>query len=122
MPDRRFERTEIVDDRETPVVEERQAAKYSAVDQAVYLIFGLIELFLFIRFIFRATGANPAAGIVRFVYSLTEALMAPFRLIFPASQAGGSVVEWSVLVAMFFYALLAWIIVRLIRMVYTVDR
>lgn len=122
MPDRRIERTEIVEDRQSPVVGERKAVSYSAVDQAVYLIFGLIELLLFIRFVFRATGANPAAGIVRFVYSLTEVLMAPFRFIFPASQAGGSVVEWSVLVAMFFYALFAWIIMRLIRMIYTADR
>lgn len=95
---------------------------YAAIDQFVYFIFGLIELLLLIRFIFKLTDANAAAGVVNFIYAITDVMMAPFRFIFPASQTSGSIIEWSVLVAMFFYALFAWIIMRLIRIIYTADK
>lgn len=100
----------------------QKAAQYSALDQVVYLIFGLFELLLLIRFFFKLTGANPAAGIVQFVYAFTNVLMAPFRFIFPTSAIEGAQFEWSVLVAIFFYALLAWVIMKLIRIAYTADR
>jgi uncharacterized membrane protein len=100
---------------------ERKTRSYAAIDQFVYLIFGIIQILLLARFAFRLTAANPGAGIVAAVYALTEPLMIPFRIVFPTQQAAGAVFEWSILVAMFFYALLAWIIMRLIRIIYTAE-
>lgn len=98
-----------------------KVANYSAVDQFIYLVFGIIEILLLIRFTFRLFGANMAAGIAEFVYSITNFLMAPYRFIFPTNQVQGAVFEWSILVAMIFYALFAWIIMRLINIIYTAE-
>ena len=116
----RVTRTETVNTTpETVEATEEKAANYSALDQLVYLFFGIIETLLLLRFIFRMTGANPGAGIVELIYNITNVLMAPFRLVFPTNAVEGAVFEWSILVAMIFYALLAWIIMRLIRILYT---
>lgn len=117
---RRVIKETIVDD--TPVhVEEEKVRSYSAFDQFVYLVFGIVNMLLLIRFVFRLAGANTASPIVQFVYNMTDVLLSPFRFIFPTSVVSGAVFEWTSLVAIFFYALFAWIITRLIRIVYTAD-
>ncbi|HLZ26725.1 MAG TPA: YggT family protein [Chloroflexota bacterium] len=81
--------------------------------QLVYLIFGLIEGLIAIRFVLKALGANASAGFAQFIYGITTPLVAPFYGLFgnPASQ--GSVLEVHSIVALVVYALLAWLIVRL---------
>ncbi len=120
MAYRKVSRTEMVDT--TSAHDDNKVASYSAIDQGIYLVFGIIESLLLLRFLFRMTGANPAAGIVNGVYTITNVLMAPFRFVFGNTAVEGSVIEWSVLVAMFFYALLAWILMRLVNITYTADK
>jgi len=81
--------------------------------QLVYLIFGLIEGLIAIRFVLKALGANASAGFAEFIYGITSPLVAPFYGLFgnPASQ--GSVLEVHSIVALIVYALLGWLIVRL---------
>lgn len=105
----------------TSTSSQKKAANYSAIDQFIYLIFGIIEFLLAMRFVFRMLGANPAAGIVSFIYAITNVLMVPFNFIFPPSQVEGAYFEWSVVVAILFYALFAWVIGQLIRILYTAD-
>lgn len=118
MAVRRVIQTETVVSR--PVAPQK-VATYSAVDQLIYLIFGILEILLLLRFIFRMFGASTAAPVTRMIYNVTNILMAPFRFIFPTNVVEGAVFEWSVLVAMILYALLAWIIMQLIRILYTAD-
>lgn len=94
-----------------PYANKRVAA--DRVIQLVYLVFGLIEALIAIRFVLKALGANAGAGFAEFIYGLTGPLVAPFYGLFgnPASQ--GSVLEVHSLVALIVYALLAWLIVRL---------
>src|ERR1700680_4708000 len=68
--------------------------------QLVYLIFGLIEGLILIRFVLKALGANATAGFAEFIYGITSPLVAPFYGLFgnPASQ--GSVLEVHSLVAL----------------------
>lgn len=94
---------------------------YSMIYQFVYLLFGIIEGMLLIRFLFRLFGANLAAGFVRFVYGVTDVLMVPFDFIFPTVVEEGAVVEGSVLVAMVVYALFAWVVYRLVEIFYTSE-
>ncbi len=102
--------------------EKEKAVNYALTDQIIYFLLGLVNILLLIRFFFRISGANPAAGIVSAVYSITNVFMAPFRFIFPTSQiTSQSYFEWSVLVAIVFYLLFAWIIRKVVRMVYTAD-
>src|SRR5205823_2832689 len=81
--------------------------------QLVYLIFGLIEALIAIRFVLKALGASTEASFARFIYGVTAPLVAPFIGLFgnPASQ--GSVLEVHSIVALIVYALLAWLIGRL---------
>jgi hypothetical protein len=53
-------------------------------------------------------GANPDAGFTQIIYSLSEPFMAPFFAVFGTTQVNGSVFEWSALLAIIVYALLAW--------------
>lgn len=81
--------------------------------QVVWYIAGLIEALLGLRFILRLIGANPAAGFVDAIYTLTEPLVAPFSNIVSNAAVSGSVLDWNTLIAMAVYWLAAWAIVRL---------
>lgn len=83
------------------------------VRQAIWLILAFSEGLLAIRFILRLLGANPAAGFAQFIYGTTTPLVAPFLGLFGTPRFEGSSFEFTTLVAMIVYALLAWVIVKL---------
>ena len=82
------------------------------VQQGIYVLFGLIEALLVIRFVLRLLGANAQAGFAQLIYGLTGPLVAPFQGLFGTVQSDASVLESSSLVAIVVYALLAWLIVK----------
>jgi hypothetical protein len=82
--------------------------------QAVYLIFGVIEGLIAIRFVLKALGANSAAGFAEFIYGITAPLVAPFYGLFGSPAAQGSVLEIYALVALIVYALIAWLITKMV--------
>jgi YggT family protein len=82
-----------------------------------YLILGVVETLIITRVILKLLAANPSSGFVRFVYNLSAPLVAPFQGIFPTPVTQNSVLELSSLVAIAAYALIAWVIVRLIAIV-----
>lgn len=75
--------------------------------QVVWYILGLIEALLAFRFILKLLGANPAAGFTNFIYSVTYPFAAPFLSVFRVTQVSGSVLEWTTLLAMVVYWLVA---------------
>jgi len=80
----------------------------------VYVVLGIGVGLLIIRVILKALAANTGADFTRFIYGITDPLVAPFQGIFATRQAGtGSVFEFSSVVAIVVYALVAWAIVRL---------
>ena len=91
----------------------RRQAGYRLV-QAVYLVFGVIETLIVIRIVLRALGANSQAGFAQFIYGVTAPLVAPFAGLFGNPQAGGAVLEVHSIVALIVYALLAWLIAKLV--------
>jgi hypothetical protein len=93
--------------------EGRRLAAYR-ITQLVYWIFGLIEGLIAIRFILRAFGANPSAGFAQFIYGITAPLVAPFFGLFSNPSSQGSILELHSIVALIVYALLAWLIGRLV--------
>jgi hypothetical protein len=107
-------------DTDTGVTREK-VTSYSVVYQVIYLIAGLIEGLLGLRFIFKLLGASRASGFVQFLYGFTDVFMQPFRFIFPVNTAAGAVLEWSVLVAIVIYALLAWTLVKILSILFTAD-
>jgi hypothetical protein len=83
------------------------------VTQLIYLVFGLIEGLIAVRFVLKALGANPSAGFAEFIYGLTYPLIQPFIGLFGNPQAQGSILEVNSIVALIVYALVAWLLARL---------
>src|SRR5664280_1107750 len=81
--------------------------------QVVWYILGLIEVLLVFRFFLKLLAANPSAGFSSFIYNVSYPFTAPFLTVFHITQVEGSIFEWTTLLAMFVYWLIAWGIVKL---------
>lgn len=105
--------------KETP--SRQNSTSYQKAGYFVYLIFGLLEILLAFRFVLKLLGANPSTGFVDFVYNLSAIFVAPFTGIFNTSMSSGnvttSIFEPAVLVAIAVYAVIAWGIVTLIKVI-----
>lgn len=100
---------------EQPMVDPTPATRVYRREQIVYFIFGVIEALIIIRVILRLLAANPDAAFTSLIYTLTAPLIAPFEGVFPTPHSNGSVLELSSLLAVIVYALLAYLIVRMIE-------
>ena len=89
--------------------------------QVVWYILGLVEILLAFRFILKLFGANPAAGFTSFIYGVTYIFAAPFLNVFRITQVAGSVFEWTTLLAMIVYWIIAYGIIKLFLMSKTVS-
>jgi hypothetical protein len=89
--------------------------------QVVWYILGILEVILAFRFILKLLAANPSAGFSRFIYAVSYIFAAPFLNVFNVTKVEGSVFEWTTLLAMFVYLLIAWGIVKLFFMSKTVS-
>lgn len=89
--------------------------------QIVWYILGLLEALLAFRFILKLLGANPNAGFSHFIYSITYLFATPFLNVFRVSQVAGSVIEWTTILAMLVYWLIAFAIIKLFIMSKTVS-
>lgn len=83
-----------------------------------YFILGVLEAILLLRLLFRLLAANEASSFVIFIYNLSHIFVGPFNGIFNDQALGRSVFEISTLIAMLIYALLAWGIVSLGRVIF----
>lgn len=86
------------------------------VSQVVWYILGILEILLILRFFLKLLAANPAAGFTQFIYGVTYLFAGPFLYVFRVSQVQGNVFEWSTLLAMFVYLVIAWLIVKALVM------
>ncbi len=84
--------------------------------QAVWYSLYLIETLLFIRFGLKLLGANPDAPFTTFMYSLSGIFTWPFSTVFSNDYALGKTLEWSTLLAILVYWVLAVAIVKLFVM------
>lgn len=84
--------------------------------QIVWYICGILETLLAFRFFLKLFGANPNAGFTDFIYSITSVFAAPFLNVFRVTRVEGAVFEWTTLLAMLVYYIIALAIVRLFFM------
>ena len=89
--------------------------------QVVWYVLGLVEILLAFRLVFKLLGANAGAGFTSFVYTVTGPLAAPFLSVFRVSKVQGSVFEWTTILAMFVYWIVAWGVIKLLVMGKTVS-
>ena len=90
--------------------------------QVVWYILGVVEILLAFRFVLKLLGANPEAGFSSFVYGITYVFATPFLSVFQSSRiVAGSVFEWTTLLAMFVYWVIAFGLIQLFMMGRTVS-
>lgn len=82
----------------------------------LWYISSALQALLAFRFLLKLLGANPAAGFTNFIYTLSSVPMAPFKFVFGNSNVGGSIFEWSTLLAMLVYWFLFAGIIKLVVM------
>ena len=81
----------------------------------VSLVGGVITMILALRFILVLLGANAANGFANFIYTLSRPFVAPFYGLFNYQPQFGTVrFEWETLVAILFWGIVTWVIVRLL--------
>ena len=90
-----------------------QRATAYKVSQTIYLIFGIVEALIAIRFILRLLGANAEAGFASFINATSASLVAPFVGLFGSPQFNSSVLDVEALVAIVVYGLVAWGLAKL---------
>lgn len=95
------------------------ASNREMIEYMIYFFFGLLEVLLGFRLFLKLTGASTVSSFVGIIYGITGLFVLPFEGIFRRGYASSteitSVLEPSVIVAMIVYMILAWGLVKLIR-------
>lgn len=89
--------------------------------QIVWYMLSIIEVLLVFRIVLKILDANSAAWFTSFIYTITNPLASPFLRVFSITQIQGSIIEWTTLLAMFVYWVIAIGIINLFLMGKTVS-
>lgn len=84
-------------------------------NQIIYTLVAILNLFIFLRFIFLLLGAN-RVGFVTFILNLTNIFVAPAQGIFPSQALEGGYFEAASLVAILMWLILATILAVVIKL------
>jgi hypothetical protein len=90
--------------------------------QLIYWVFALVDGLIVIRLILKALGANPSAEFSQFIYGVTAPLVAPFAGLFTNPTYQNGVLELGSIVALIVYALIAWLLAKLVWIVVGENR
>jgi YggT family protein len=96
------------------IVEDAEAARRQNIDrlvQFIWLVFSILEAALGLRFFLKVIAANSASPFAHLMYTLTNLFLWPFAGLTSSPAAGGMILEIPDLIAMTVYALLAWVLV-----------
>jgi len=85
--------------------------------QIIWYILGIIEVLLAFRVLLKIFGADGGTGFTSFIYAISNPFALPFAGIFGITAGSGMVFEWSTLVAMAVYAIVAYGLVRLFQLI-----
>ena len=92
---------------------EQRVATFKAT-QLIWLLLGILEALIALRFIFKLVGVNEANSFATLLYGVTGFFLAPFASLAKAPAAGGSVFEVSSIIAMVVYLLIGWALERIV--------
>lgn len=88
-------------------------------ENLIYFIFGAISLLIALRVLLKAIGANPENGFTNFIYQFSHLFVAPFSsMIAPVELGTTAVFEISSVLAIVIYMILAWLLVRLMILLF----
>lgn len=85
--------------------------------QVIWYILGVVEVLLVSRILLQIIGANLNSGFTSLIYSLSAPLAAPFSGILGVTASSRSLFEWSTLIAMAVYAVVAVGLVKLFQLI-----
>lgn len=106
---------------QTQVVENHDLARRSSVSRLaslIWLFFGILVAGIGLRVALKLMAANPASPFADLVYRFTDLFLWPFAGLTATPSAQGMVLEIPAIIAMFVYALLGWIVVRLVWLLF----
>jgi hypothetical protein len=86
--------------------------------QLIWLGLGILEVLIGLRIIFKLIAANPGNPLASLLYGFTNLFLFPFAGLLPTPTSGGMDLEISSLIAMVFYALLAWAAAKLVEVIF----
>ncbi len=110
MAEQRISQTTTV--RREPGLERRTVT--FKITYVIWILAVLLEVLLAFRFGLKLIAANPANSFAMFIYGFTNLFILPFMGLVPAPAAYGAVLEISTLIAMVVYALVFWVVERLV--------
>ncbi len=89
--------------------------------ELVYLIFAVICVILILRIVLKLLAANTAVAFTAFVYGLSGIFMAPFNGLLPTFVSGRTILEGSAIIAVLVYALIGYLLARLMSIFFQRD-
>lgn len=96
---------------------ERRIFSFKAT-QVIWLLLGILEVMLMLRFVLKLIAANPESPIAAFIYGFTGLFLLPFAGLTATPSAGGMVLEIGTIIAMAVYALVGWAIERVVWLIF----
>lgn len=89
---------------------------YRLLSASIDVLISLVTTLLGLRVLLKLFGANEANALVQAVYTLSQPLLAPFTGMFPSlTLESGFVLEFAPLFALVIYAIIAHILLTIIR-------
>jgi hypothetical protein len=115
--DRNIEHHQAVnlDEKQRGIAKANQNSSVARVVNITYFLFGALELLLAVRVILQLVGVNAENGFASFIYGLSAPFVALFASLLQNPTLGGaSVLEITTIIAMLVWAIVAWLVGRLI--------
>jgi uncharacterized RDD family membrane protein YckC len=88
------------------------------ITQLIWLLLGILEALIALRIGLKMIGANPDSPIVALIYGFTYLFLFPFAGMTATPSAGSMVLELSSFFAMGIYALIAWVVERVVWLIF----
>jgi YggT family protein len=103
-----------VAEKERAIAAANQNSAIARFVRIIYFLFGVLEVLLAVRVVLHVVGANAGNGFADLIYGLTNPFAAPFATLLANPTIGAGVLEVTTIIAMLAYAILAWVIGRII--------
>lgn len=87
---------------------------------SIFWLLGILEILLIMRFLLRLFGANRENQFAQLINDLSAPFIAPFSTLFisPTSNGAENIFDFNIVIAILAYALLSYLIVSLLRLIF----
>lgn len=86
--------------------------------QIIWLLVGILEALLALRFVFKLIGVNAGNAFAAMLYGFTGIFVAPFATLIGTPATDGMALEIFTIIAMLIYLLIAWGIAKAIEVLF----